>query len=143
MKSVISASLVLALAIPATAAFSQQADEMKCKDMKGMDMKGMNCAETMKGGDMKGGDMKGMGVDKKPAGASQVVHVAKGTVTKVDAGAGTVTVDHEPVKTMKWPAMSMGFKVKDKTLMNKLEVGKKVEIKFQQEGEDFVVTSVK
>lgn len=84
-----------------------------------------------------------MGMDKKPAATKHAVHVAKGTVTKVDPDGGIVTVAHDPVKSLKWPAMSMGFKVKDKMLLEKFTVGNKVEIKFQQEGKDFVVTSVK
>lgn len=79
----------------------------------------------------------------KPAVPSQAMHIAMGTVTKIDAGAGTVTLAHEAVETMKWPAMTMGFKVKDKTLMDKLDVGKKVKFTFQQEDKDFVVISVK
>ena len=85
----------------------------------------------------------GMDMDKKPTAAKQVVHVAKGVVTKVDPAAGIVTVAHEAVKSLKWPAMSMGFKVKDKMLLDKFTVGNKVEVEFEQEGKDFVVTSVK
>ena len=37
-------------------------------------------------------DMKGMDMGKKPAPMAKATHVAVGTVTKVDAKAGTVTV---------------------------------------------------
>ena len=37
----------------------------------------------------------------------------------------------------------MGFKVKDKMLMNKLSDGKKVEFEFMQEDKDYVITFVK
>lgn len=33
-----------------------------------------------------------------------------GTVKSVDAGAGTITVDHAPIPEAGWPAMTMGFK---------------------------------
>lgn len=130
MKKISFATIVLALALAAAGAFAQQKkSEMNCKDMKGMDMK---CT-----------DMKDMAMDEKPAATKHAVHVAKGTVTKVDSDTGTVTVAHEPVKSLKWPAMSMGFKVKDKMLLEKFTVGREVQIKFEQEGKDFVVTSVK
>ena len=70
-------------------------------------------------------------------------HSTKGTVKSVDARAGTVVLDHEPVKSMKWPAMTMSFKVQDKALMDKLGQGKKVEVEFEQRGKDYVITSAK
>ena len=92
-------------------------------------------------GDMKGMEMKDMG--KKPAAGAQAAHKATGVVKKVDAKAGTVTLAHDPVKSLSWPAMTMGFQVKDKTLLNKLAIDKKVEVEFMQRGKDYVITSVK
>jgi Cu(I)/Ag(I) efflux system protein CusF len=37
----------------------------------------------------------------------------------------------------------MGFSVKDKTLLDKLTVGKKVDVEFTQQGSDYVITAVK
>lgn len=34
----------------------------------------------------------------------------EGTVTAVDTAAGTVTIDHEPIPAVGWPAMAMNFK---------------------------------
>ena len=101
-------------------------------EMKGMDMKG----------DMKM-EMKDMSPSRMAKDAKGEKHVAKGTVKSVDAKAGMVTLDHEPVKSMKWPAMSMAFKVQDKALMDKLGQGKKVEVDFEQRGKDYVITGVK
>jgi Cu(I)/Ag(I) efflux system periplasmic protein CusF len=70
-------------------------------------------------------------------------HQATGVVKKVDLKAGTVTLAHDPVKSLKWPAMTMGFTVKDKALLEKLPPGKKIEFEFVQQGKDYVITSVK
>ena len=115
MKKLSAYPLVVALLLPATASFAQQ----KMDDMKGMDMA------------------------KKPAAAAQSTHRAVATVKKVDLKVGTVTLAHEPVKTLNWPAMTMGFKVADKSLFGKLAEGKKVEVEFKQVGEDYVLMSVK
>jgi Cu(I)/Ag(I) efflux system protein CusF len=64
-------------------------------------------------------------------------------VKAVDRAGGKVTLAHEPVKSLNWPAMTMKFSVKDKALFDKLAVGKKVEIEFVQQGSDYVVTGVK
>ena len=88
-------------------------------------------------------DMKGMDMGKKPAATAPAKHRAVGTVTKVDAKAGTVTLAHEPVKSMNWQAMTMTFKVADKALFPKLAEGKKVDVEFTQVDKDYVVNAVK
>lgn len=115
MKKAALPSLVLALLAPAMAAMAQP----KMDDMKSMDM------------------------TKKPAATASLVHKAMGTVKKMDAKGGVVTLAHEPIKSLNWPAMTMGFKVKDKMLMDKLTDGKKVEFEFTQDDKDYVVTGVK
>lgn len=67
---------------------------------------------------------------------------AAGVVKKADAAKSTVTVAHGPVKDLNWPAMTMAFKVKNKTLLDKLAVDRQVAFSFVQEGKDYVITSV-
>lgn len=86
---------------------------------------------------------KSMGMGKKPEAASSQTHSAKATVKKSDAKTGTVTLDHEPVATLNWPAMTMNFKVRDQALWSRLGEGKKIEVEFVQDGKDYVVTKVK
>jgi Cu(I)/Ag(I) efflux system protein CusF len=123
MKRALTPSLLVALSISVMPLAHAQS-----QGMGGMDMKG----------DMKGMDMK---TDKK--GAKGTVHKATGVVTKVDAAKNKVTIKHEPVQSMKWPAMNMAFTVKDKATLDKLPKDKKVEFEFVQEGKDYVITSVK
>lgn len=91
-----------------------------------------------KGMDMKDMDHKGM--NKKAQAKS---HHAVGTVKSVDAAKGTVTLDHEPVASMNWPAMTMSFKAKDKKMLEGVKPGQKVEVDFHQQGKDYVVTKLK
>ncbi len=96
----------------------------------------------MKGMDMKDMPMKDKGMDMKmEKGAKGSVHKATGTVTKVDKD--KVTIKHGPVQSMSWPAMTMTFKAKDKTMLDKLAKDKKVDFEFMEEGKDYVITSVK
>jgi Cu(I)/Ag(I) efflux system protein CusF len=103
------------------------------KGMEGMDMKDMDAKKCK---DM----MKGMKTDKSAS--SSDMHSADGVVKGMDPS-GKVTLQHGPVKSLGWPAMSMGFAVKDKALMDKLAVGNKVHVEFQKQGSDYVITSVK
>lgn len=88
------------------------------------------------------GDMKGMDMGT-PSVVTAKIHKAVGVVTALDAKAATVTLAHEPVKTMNWPAMSMTFSIHDKALFDKLAEGRKVEFEFAQEGKVYVVKAVK
>jgi Cu(I)/Ag(I) efflux system protein CusF len=70
-------------------------------------------------------------------------HPATGVVKSVDPAKNSVMLAHDPVKSLKWPAMTMGFTVKDKALLDKLQPGKKIEFEFVQQGRNYVITSVK
>lgn len=109
---------------------------MNMKRMEGMDMKDMDakkCLDMMKGMDDKGATKA----------AKSRIHEADAVVKAVDAAQGKVTLAHGPVKSLDWPAMTMAFAVKDKALLDKLAVGKKVHVGFQKEGDSYVVSSVK
>lgn len=56
-----------------------------------------------------------------------------GVVKKIDAKAGSVTIAHDPIKALNWPAMTMPFKVADKALLGKMKAGAKV--RFQLSGQ--------
>lgn len=90
--------------------------------------------------DQKMQDMKDM---EKPGASAPAVHKATGIVKNVKADTGQVTLEHGPVKSLNWPSMTMAFGVKDRSLLSKLPVGKKVEFEFVQEGSQYVVTNVK
>lgn len=75
--------------------------------------------------------------------ATAAAYKASGVVKKVDAAKGRVTLAHGPVAELKWPAMTMGFAVEDKALLEKLVVGKKVAFEFVERGKSYVVTAVK
>ena len=120
MKHIITAVLMLF----AGAAMAQSG-------MKGMDMKDM---------DHKGMDMK---MEKGAKKSQATSHHASGVVKSVNADKGTVTIDHGPVSTMNWPAMSMAFKAKDKKALESLKPGQKIEFDFVQQGKEYVITKLK
>lgn len=55
-----------------------------------------------------------------PAGAQ-----GTGVIKKLDAKAGSVTLQHGPIAALKWPAMTMAFKA-DPGLLKGFKVGQKV-----------------
>lgn len=87
--------------------------------------------------------MKGMNMPAMPASGAQATHSATGVVKKIDAKTGAVTFAHEAVPSMNWKPMTMTFQVKDKMLLDKLAVGKKVDFDFVQATNGYLVTAVK
>jgi membrane fusion protein, copper/silver efflux system len=61
---------------------------------------------------------KPMDAEKMPKG--------RGKVVDIDAKSGHVTLNHEPIKDLGWPSMTMGFKVKDSKQLSKLKAGDEV-----------------
>jgi Cu(I)/Ag(I) efflux system periplasmic protein CusF len=52
-----------------------------------------------------------------PRGANDALrHKAIAVVKGVDAANGKVTLAHEPIESLKWPAMTMSFVLKGKSL---------------------------
>jgi RND family efflux transporter MFP subunit len=81
-----------------------------------------------------------------PAGAAvsgPVGHKGQGTVDSVDPKAGTVSLNHGAIPSLKWPAMTMEFKAANPSLLNGLRPGVPVSFEFveRQPGE-WVITSI-
>ena len=81
--------------------------------------------------------------DKPARKAAAQTHSASGTVKSVNAEKGTVTIDHEPVASLKWPGMTMAFRPQTKKMLEALKPGAKVEFDFQQRGKDYVITRIR
>jgi len=57
-------------------------------------------------------------------------HRAAGKLDAIDAKAGTVTISHGPVESLKWPAMTMDFALANSGLLGKLKPGATVAFTF-------------
>jgi Cu/Ag efflux protein CusF len=52
--------------------------------------------------------------------------IGRGTVNQIDAAAATVNITHEAIPALKWPAMTMDFKIADKKLLSGIKSGQTV-----------------
>jgi Cu(I)/Ag(I) efflux system periplasmic protein CusF len=66
-----------------------------------------------------------------------------GTVTAVDAAAGTISIDHEAIAAINWPAMSMQFIVDDPTMLQGVAVGDRVVFELKSAQEPNTVVSLR
>ena len=69
------------------------------------------------------------------------VHRGAGTVDAIDAKAGSITMTHDPIPSLKWPAMTMDFQLANASLLDGLKTGQRVEIEIVQKapGEFLIV----
>lgn len=72
----------------------------------------------------------------------QTKHAGEGTVRSVDRAKGEVTLTHGQLGEHKMAGMTMDFKVKDKRLFERLQLGQQVEFEFVAERTRNVVVSV-
>ena len=80
-----------------------------------------------------------------PAGYAQEAvekHQTTAVVKGVDQENGRVTLAHDPVPTLDWPAMTMSFSVADKALLKDVKVGEKVAFTFTDKNSKFVITQI-
>lgn len=65
-----------------------------------------------------------------------------GTITAIDAAAGTVTIDHGPIPGVNWPAMTMAFTASP-AILQKAKVGDRVQFDVTVKGPAAVVTDIR
>ena len=64
-----------------------------------------------------------------------------GVIKAIDAKSGTVTLAHEPVPAIKWPAMTMPFHISPE-LARGISVGQRVKFEFTAKGMDGTITKI-
>jgi len=67
----------------------------------------------------------------------------KGTVTKVDPAAGSVTLDHAAIPKLGMDAMTMPYKVRDAAALKDLKSGDKVDFEVDEAGGEYTVTKIR
>ena len=71
-------------------------------------------------------------------------HQAVGTVDSVDDKEGSVSLSHDPVASLKWPAMTMDFKLANDSLRSALKPGARVAFEFVERAPgEWVIVSAK
>lgn len=65
-----------------------------------------------------------------------------GTVTQVDAAAGTITINHGAIEAVSWPAMTIQFTAEDPSILQGVVVGDSVSFELKSATETSVVTRV-
>jgi Cu(I)/Ag(I) efflux system membrane fusion protein len=71
-----------------------------------------------------------------------VSHQAMGTLDSIE-GDGTVMISHEPVASLNWPKMTMGFALSNTSLVDKLKPGTPIHFEFvERKPGEWVITKI-
>ena len=77
-----------------------------------------------------------------PASAAAADEMVDGEIRKVDKGSAKITIRHGEIKRLDMPPMTMVFVVKDKAMLDKLQVGDKVRFKAANDSGKLTVTEI-
>jgi len=102
---------------------------------------GCNDTQTTPEADATATDSTMAGMGETEAAPATVKAKSTGTITALDAAAGTVTLDHAAIPEAEWPAMSMGFSA-DPALLGDLKVGDRVAFDVEITGSSGKVTAI-
>lgn len=75
-----------------------------------------------------------------PEGNSAFVN---GLVVAIDRQAGLVTIDHGAVPALNMPPMTMGYPVKDRGWLERLEPMRRIEFQLSYDGKNYLITAIK
>lgn len=75
-----------------------------------------------------------------PIGAAEALFTVRGVIEELSST--EMTLAHEAVPALKWPAMTMGFKLAAPKLAAGLKPKQLVRFSFKRQGDDYVITAV-
>ncbi len=94
---------------------------------------GVSAAQAMQHG---AAPMKDMPMQAQPGMASMV----EGEVRKIDKAAGKITIRHGEIRHLGMPPMTMVFRVRDPALLDRVQVGDRVDFEVERIGGAMTIT---
>jgi len=89
------------------------------------------------------GSMPGTPLPAKTAASAAAMPLVQGEVRKVDLAKGLIVLRHGDLPNLAMPAMTMGFDVADKKMLDGLKVGDKVQFQAEMVKGKATVTELK
>lgn len=71
--------------------------------------------------------------------AAPQTHRGRGTLHAVHTQSGVLEIEHGPIASLNWPAMTMEFKTKESALLQGLRPGQAVEFEFSEQAGEYVI----
>ncbi len=87
-------------------------------------------------------DQEAPGDANKTTSTAPATHNGRGKVVSVDNQAGTVKLTHDPIKSLKWPKMTMDFKAHDPAMLKELKPGTQVDFELMKMGGAYLIMKI-
>lgn len=68
--------------------------------------------------------------------------IGSGIIKAIQPAAHKLTISHQPISALHWPAMTMDFTVADNVDLSPLKPGSKIQFHLKKNGDEFVITSI-
>ncbi|MBX9918009.1 MAG: copper-binding protein [Nitrosomonas sp.] len=81
-------------------------------------------------------------ISNKESSVSSNLISARGMVLQVDQSNATIKINHDPIAALNWPRMTMSFRLKERSLIDKIKEGDIVEFLLQKEASDYVIVKL-
>ena len=101
--------------------------------LSNQDSANQNRAQQVKPMEQSMSDRRDMQMSKDKPMPAEKMPQGRGKVVDVDVKSNHVTLNHEPIAALGWPAMTMGFKVKDSKQLSNLKAGDEVTFDLKAE----------
>ena len=76
--------------------------------------------------------------------ASAATFQGVGAVNKIDLAKGIINISHQAIPELKWPAMTMDFKVADKKLLNSIKAGQQITFGLHKDSQSgYMISSIR
>jgi Cu(I)/Ag(I) efflux system protein CusF len=87
---------------------------------------------------------QGMQVNQDMPGMNHAAQTAQGTglIVAIDTAKSTVTIQHQAIASIHWPAMTMTFQADPPGLLQSIRVGEKVNFTLHPDGMKSTVTAI-
>ena len=139
-RSILLGGILMAAITPAFAQATSGTQGMQM-GQNGSNMKMMmNCMQVSKGMQNSSG-MQGMPMGKDKPCTNQTAD-GTGVVETIDTAKGTITIKHQAIASIQWPAMTMTFKAGPPSLLQSVKVGEKVNFTLHPAGMHSTVTAI-
>ena len=141
-RSILLGAILMAAIPPAFAQATSGTQGMKMDQSMPMHQNASDMKMRMDCMQMHKNMQTGQGMQGKNMPCANQTAQGTGVVEAIDTAKGTVTIKHQAIASIHWPAMTMTFKADPPNLLKDVKVGEKVNFTLHPAGANSTVTAV-
>jgi Cu/Ag efflux protein CusF len=141
-RSILLGAILMAAITPAFAQATSGTQGMKMDQSMPMHQNASDMKMRMDCMQMHKNMQTGQGMQGKNMPCANQTAQGTGVVEAIDTAKGTITIKHQAIASIHWPAMTMTFKADPPNLLKDVKVGEKVNFTLHPAGANSTVTAI-